>query len=69
MNFPLFKKWFTLNITERNLSTVASVEDDTEEKASKCELQSIKFPQPTNSLSTNNVKKCRHYSKLGVLFL
>ena len=38
MNFLL--KWFALNITERNLSALASVEDDTEEKASKCELQS-----------------------------
>ena len=43
-------KWFAFNITERNLSTVASVEDDTEEKASKCELQSIIFLQPANSL-------------------
>ena len=48
-----YLKCFGLNINERiNLSTVASVEDDTEDKTSKRELQSIMSLQPVNSLFT-----------------
>lgn len=40
-----FKIVYALNINQWNFATVASVEDDTEEKASKRELQSVMFFQ------------------------